>query len=968
VGHDTGSLDLLALSDAYMEDPNVLAASPDYYVTLDFTPSDPLFNRDYGVASQRCRQWAFDSAHCQFEKAWDITRGDTNVIVVINDAGIHYSHPDLQSKLWINSPEDSNQNGRFEPWPSDSTFNGIRGDLDNDDDDGNGYKDDVIGGNFGGYTIYGDTCTLGSCPGVSYPPCEIVFPLGPAGPIPICEGGGKGCSGLPTGCKLAIFPVDSIIPTGYSPAVDSVGPQGKQNHGTYVASIAAAAANDTGIVGAAPNCRLLAITDPRGTISGNVGGVIYARKMAKLKNKKMVINMSWSTNTLAQQSVLGEFLDSLTQDSIVAVASAGNTDNQILSFPAKDSRVIAVSGLDTGDVKPAGPGSPTYHVDIDLSAPWEHWMAWAAIVGNPPAYSWSYANYTFRTSDQTCLAGFALDATGTSFSAPLVAGAAALIKSVYPQFNNEEVRAKLRSSTDSIYHIPDNQGFIGKLGTGRLNAFKALTFFGNIPNSSNDTTLKGTVYVSGDIRVRAGKTLRLDPGTVFRFYPGDVMKQLPDTVKTAIVVDSGGKLFINGTSTNPEKFVSLRKDPDNGDPDSATTYDWRGIVVRPGGVFACSNAVIRHAYAGIEDSSRYPHMIKNVRIGRCKMYGILAVDTDSLTIRGCRIDSVNAFPGGYGIKVVSSSEGGPRLVKDTVRNSFYGIWLTRTEAPVDSCAVFGTCLTGIVCEMQWFTGSDSGVPITATDITGYYNNQHFQNAYKGQAKLTNCKLVSATSPSRSPYGIRNTDGSTYLKLRNSTVTQWNTMGVWVLHNNGQVTDLGSVSSPVDSGFNWIYTGSSYSSWKYVNDGDCNGCSTPIIKAEYNCWAAVNPSSSRFSSNIDRSPVDVSCMEAPKIVAGGGETTVLPKPTELFQNYPNPFNPTTLIQFNLEKPEKVNLEIFNILGQKVRTILGGEEFAAGPYTFLWDGKDNRGSPLSSGMYFYRLSTPSFLQTKKMALVK
>ncbi len=95
---------------------------------------------------------------------------------------------------------------------------------------------------------------------------------------------------------------------------------------------------------------------------------------------------------------------------------------------------------------------------------------------------------------------------------------------------------------------------------------------------------------------------------------------------------------------------------------------------------------------------------------------------------------------------------------------------------------------------------------------------------------------------------------------------------------------------------------------------------------------------------------------------------LPKRTTLFQNYPNPFNPTTLIQFELEKPERVNLAIYNILGQRVRTMLAGEEFAAGPYTFLWDGKDDRGSPVSSGMYVYKLATQSFLQTKKMMLVK
>jgi hypothetical protein len=273
--------------------------------------------------------------------------------------------------------------------------------------------------------------------------------------------------------------------------------------------------------------------------------------------------------------------------------------------------------------------------------------------------------------------------------------------------------------------------------------------------------------------------------------------------------------------------------------------------------------------------------------------------------------------------------------------------------------------TGITAQLQPF-GGDS-LAVNFTTINGYFSNQHFENSSHGNAALNGCVLSSATSPYRSPYGIRSTSIPWGLRVRNTTIIHWGSTGVLLTHN-GPLADLGSVSSPADSGFNTVYTGALGTGWKYVYDQDCGSCPTPVIKAEYNCWAAVNPSSTRFSGNIDRTPVDYSCMEAPKIAAGGGETAILPKPTELFQNYPNPFNPTTLIQFNLEKPEKVNLEIFNILGQKVRTMLSGEEFAAGPYTFLWDGKDNRGSPLSSGMYFYRLSTPSFLQTKKMALVK
>jgi hypothetical protein len=150
--------------------------------------------------------------------------------------------------------------------------------------------------------------------------------------------------------------------------------------------------------------------------------------------------------------------------------------------------------------------------------------------------------------------------------------------------------------------------------------------------------------------------------------------------------------------------------------------------------------------------------------------------------------------------------------------------------------------------------------------------------------------------------------------------------------------------------------------------DADGGTTPVIYAEENCWGS-GVLSSRFSLNVDYVPNSNFCLldPGPKIVTGGDEGT-LPRQTELLQNYPNPFNPATRIQFNLERPEKVRLEVYNILGQKVRTMLAGEEFGAGPYTFSWDGRDDRGVAVSSGTYFYQLQTPSFRQSKKMNLVK
>jgi len=89
-----------------------------------------------------------------------------------------------------------------------------------------------------------------------------------------------------------------------------------------------------------------------------------------------------------------------------------------------------------------------------------------------------------------------------------------------------------------------------------------------------------------------------------------------------------------------------------------------------------------------------------------------------------------------------------------------------------------------------------------------------------------------------------------------------------------------------------------------------------------------------------------------------------QPTEyaLMQNYPNPFNPTTIIRYQLPTASVVQLEVFDVLGKKVASLVNSKQ-AAGDYSVLFDA-----SSLSSGVYFYRLQASQFVQTKKMLLVK
>jgi len=89
--------------------------------------------------------------------------------------------------------------------------------------------------------------------------------------------------------------------------------------------------------------------------------------------------------------------------------------------------------------------------------------------------------------------------------------------------------------------------------------------------------------------------------------------------------------------------------------------------------------------------------------------------------------------------------------------------------------------------------------------------------------------------------------------------------------------------------------------------------------------------------------------------------------ELFGNYPNPFNPSTTIRFDLPLRSTVNLDIFNLRGQKICSLVDSE-LPAGTHRAVWNGLDDQGRPVSSGVYLYRLSDSKNTTTKKMMLMK
>ncbi|HNX37105.1 MAG TPA: T9SS type A sorting domain-containing protein [Candidatus Cloacimonadota bacterium] len=104
-----------------------------------------------------------------------------------------------------------------------------------------------------------------------------------------------------------------------------------------------------------------------------------------------------------------------------------------------------------------------------------------------------------------------------------------------------------------------------------------------------------------------------------------------------------------------------------------------------------------------------------------------------------------------------------------------------------------------------------------------------------------------------------------------------------------------------------------------------------------------------------------------ISSAGNDNVTTPVVNLLSQNYPNPFNPETTISFTMPVNGKANLSVYNVKGQLVKTLINGD-LNSGNHSLVWNGTDNSGSAVSSGVYYYRLNAGNHTESRKMVLVK
>lgn len=287
------------------------------------------------------------------------------------------------------------------------------------------------------------------------------------------------------------------------------------DHGSHVSGCADAVTNNgIGVSSPAFKCKFLPVKCANATsvstIDNGYEGIVYAAD-----HGCQIINCSWG----------GSFGGSYGQDAItyasvnkgaLVVCAAGNTYSDVAQFPAAYNYAFSVAATNSADEKSS---FSTYNYSVDIAAPGSNIYS--------TVYNNSYTSYD-----------------GTSMASPITAGCAALVKSQFPAYNNMQIAEQLRMTADNIYGISANNGYMDKLGTGRVNLFRAVSEnpkgvrMDNIQMSDNN-----------DLAFVAGDTLRIS---------GDVLNLLAPLTNLTVTLSSPSPyVTILNNSINPGAMATL---------------------------------------------------------------------------------------------------------------------------------------------------------------------------------------------------------------------------------------------------------------------------------------------------------------------------------------------------------------------------------------------------------------------------
>jgi serine protease len=866
--------DPFALAEELSKLPEVQYAEPWFIQKLTertLAPNDSLY----------AFQWSLKKINAP--AAWDITQGDSTIVVAIVDSGVELDHPDLQPNIWTNPGETG-----LDALGHDKRFNGI-------DDDSDGYVDDWRGWDLVGaqYQTFDPSVSKGD---------------------------------------------NNPSPTGSN-----------NNHGTHVAGIVAAATNNLiGVASLASKCRILAVkttadNDIRGSgdayVLAGYQGIVYAVRMGA-----KIINCSWGGAGGSQTEQ--DIIDYATQHGALVIGAAGNESSSGFFSPADYRGALSVASTDSNDKLS---WYSNYGINIDVCAPGENITS--------TLYQHTYSSMS-----------------GTSMASPLAASLAALVKWKYPTYTNLQIAEQVRVTCDNI--DAQNTGFLGSLGRGRINAYRALTI-----NTLPSVRLQS--YAISDLRGGNGNGVAQPAETLsvtcsFRNFlaPTSASAVVRLTSDSPYLVVTQGTFLIASLTTldsTSNKAIPFRIYVQ---PDVPPSFEGNLKLTFSDGDFSDAQTITLLVNPTFATQNVNDIQLTLTNNGRLGFYDF----PDNTQGVGFIFQGANhLFEGGL---MIGTS---PTKLVDVVRNITAG-----QDEDLTSSTFFTLKSPGTRSDQDGFTSfSDSTAPaankvgVKVTMNSYAYSNPEDSKYIILQYDITN---TSTSSPLANLYtgifldwdiGKTNEEiGSNYsrydatrsLAYAFSSVAGGRTdyLGIRALDSAASCRALvnnGSIDLSRAAKWDWMTAGFAAASagpadiHQAISSGPYTIAPGGTRRVSF-ALLAGDSSLANLQQNADAAKA-----KWRKLTTGiaGGSPTV-PVRYELWQNYPNPFNPTTNFEFRISNFEFVSLKVFDVLGRDVATLVN-EVRQPGVYTVQWNA-----SAYPSGVYFYRLEAGPFRATRKLMLMK
>jgi len=728
------------------------------------------------------------------------------------------------------------------------------------------------------------------------------------------------------------------------------------DHGTQTAGLACAVTNNSiGISGTSWNAKLMAI-NASATSDNNIQyglrGITYA-----VNEGADIISLSWGNDSFSQaeQDVITFAIES----GAAIVAAAGNDNINDPHYPSSYKDAFSVAAISTGGIKA---GFSNYGPTIDAAAPGIGIL--------------STSNNSEYSSDN-----------GTSYSAPIVAGVMALVKTQHPSWAGIQVAEQVRVTADNIDLL--NPNYVGQLGNGRINAFRAVT----------DSTLPSIRIAdinfvdennNGIIQRRENVELTIN---FFNYLKSEINidVKLKENDPYIFLLNENSSIPIIETMQSAQLSIPLSfQVPVNTPRNHKVEFE---VELSAGNYkdFDSFNLTVLPNFTNIYPNNISTSLTNNGRIGFS--------DTDNQS-------------GGIGF----SYKGESNLL-------FEGAIIAGTSANQISNAARGSQKNNIISYDNDFLVADNGeIQVLPGNVSDLESITIFDDSQSSNPMDIRIKQESFSWNSSNyknfiilRYNIENYGSENLDNFHFGILFDWDMDG----------TTYGTNRADFDSKRNLGYAYNSseedgpdtYVGISLLSEGDIN------YKAIFNDNNhADNPSWGLYDGfedsekweaissgllNTNSGPADISHVLASgphtiqsqqsvqigfALVAGDNLLTIQtaadsakslydrvirttdpnipPLKFELTQNYPNPFKPIenpTVIQYSIIDASDVELSIYNLLGQKVRTLVQKIQEAK-TYTYQWNGSDDLGNLVPSGIYFYRLTTFELTKTKKLLLVR